>query len=211
MEHFNTLAEREETEEDVLNPKKELKCALVKTTLKSFVTQHVSKYYQAAAIRVMMPTGSKTGVWLARQQLEQRFSNEPQIVGFFSCATALYGVKKDEEQQTIAGVSFWVMFDWPDMAIESYECHLTKIVSETGLDIVHCKAVKGRGKSFFILFLFCPRFSNFFLDGGLKTLNRQKQRPYNVHITLYAYNILRSLESSNFFSKHFERCLKEQV
>ncbi|XP_066930600.1 uncharacterized protein [Clytia hemisphaerica] len=145
MEQVTSNEEREEREEDVLNPKKELKCAFVKTTLKSFVIQHVSKCYQAAAIRVMLPTGSKTEVWLARQKLENRFSNELQIVGFFSCATALYGVKKGDEQQTIAGVSFWVMFDWPDMAIESYECHLTKIVIESGLDIVHCKAVKGRG------------------------------------------------------------------
>lgn len=154
MEQVTSNEEREEREEDVLNPKKELKCAFVKTTLKSFVIQHVSKCYQAAAIRVMLPTGSKTEVWLARQKLENRFSNELQIVGFFSCATALYGVKKGDEQQTIAGVSFWVMFDWPDMAIESYECHLTKIVIESGLDIVHCKAVKGRGKLSLIFFVF---------------------------------------------------------
>ncbi|XP_066933575.1 uncharacterized protein [Clytia hemisphaerica] len=138
----------QDEEQDIINPKKELRCSLLKTTLKSFVVTHVSKYYQACGIRVMLPHLSKVEVWLARQKLEERLASEPHVVGFFSCGTALYDVKKnnnDDEQQAIAGVTFWIMFDWPDMAIEVYESHITRVAMDVGLDTVHCKAVKGRG------------------------------------------------------------------
>ena len=135
---------------EVLNPKRELKCSLIRTTLKSFVIQHVARYYQAAAIRVMLPTTTNIGVWQARQKLEERFATESSIAGFFSCGTALVNQTKNDQKQDIAGISFWVMFDWPEMGIDAYESHLTRIATETGLETVHCKAVKGRGKKFFL-------------------------------------------------------------
>ncbi|XP_066929136.1 uncharacterized protein [Clytia hemisphaerica] len=138
-------ASQQQEEQDIINPKKELRCSLVKCALKSFVVQHVSRYYQAAAVRVMLPTPSNMEVWQARQLLEEKFSSEQTIAGFFSCGTALYNQTKDDQHQAIAGISFWVMFDWPEIGIEAYESYLTKIARGIGLETVHCKAVKGRG------------------------------------------------------------------
>uniref|UniRef100_A0A7M5WRZ6 Uncharacterized protein n=1 Tax=Clytia hemisphaerica TaxID=252671 RepID=A0A7M5WRZ6_9CNID len=142
---FDNTASQEK-EEDDFNPVKELRCALVKTSLKSFVVEHAARYYQAAAFRVMLPSPPEVEVWLARQRMEERLAQESMVVGFFSCATALQNVSKDKKtNQNIAGISFWVMFDAPEMVIESFENHLTRIARDIGLETVHSKAVKGRG------------------------------------------------------------------
>ena len=83
--------------------------------------------------------------------LEEKLNAESCIVGFFSFGTALakYATKRNEEK-TIVGISLWVIFDWPDVGIESFESHLTKLANEVGLDTIECKAVKGRGMTIFI-------------------------------------------------------------
>ena len=156
MERFQEERSQQDEEPPLLNPKRELKCALIKTSLKSFVVNTVSKYYQAAAIRVMIPHQSGTEVWHARLKLEERLNSEPRVVGFFSCGTCLCSYKKDDENKTIAGISFWIMFDWPEVGIEAFEGHLNRLALEVGLDTIHCKAVKGRGKiELFFLFKLC--------------------------------------------------------
>ena len=133
---FDNTASQEQQEDDI-NPIKELRCALVKTSLKSFVVEHAARYYQAAAFRVMLPSPAKVEVWLARSRMEERLAKEPMVVGFFSCATALHNISKDKKtNQTIAGISFWVMFDAPEMVIESFENHLTRIARDIGLETV---------------------------------------------------------------------------
>ena len=79
---FNNTAPQEQ-EEDDFSPIKELRCALVKTSLKSFVVEHAARYYQAAAFRVMLPSPPKVEVWLARQKMEERLAQESMVVGFF--------------------------------------------------------------------------------------------------------------------------------
>ena len=63
-------------------------------------------------------------------------------------------------KEPFAGISFFVIFDWPQYGLIGYEDHLSKIFLETGVHMVSCKAIRGRGMNFFLNYfisrLYCP-------------------------------------------------------
>ena len=64
--------------------------------------------------------------------------------------------KKDEsEPALIPGVSFWIVVDWPNYALSSYEEIITKTFLAAGLNLESCKAIRSRG-TFYI-----ERYSRF--------------------------------------------------
>jgi len=77
-----------------------------------------------------------------------------QIIGFISCPTAL---KMGNSKEAIPGLSFWVIFDWPQYGVKAFENHLSSLCFLEKTDLISCKAVRGRGKDYkyyFILFYF---------------------------------------------------------
>ena len=128
--------------------KRELRCVPLKAALKCLVVQQISSFYQVASIRALIKEG-ESEIWKVRQVFEDKLRGESHVVGFFSCATALKQKnqhKGGEEVKEVPGVSFWVMFDWPEHGLTAFENHLTKMFLSSGLSLLSCKAVKGRGK-----------------------------------------------------------------
>lgn len=132
-------------EEPKLKPKTEIRSVPLIHALKTFVVDHVMKHYTVAGIRALMKPDSKHEIWQVRQILENKFSEEKHIVGFVSCGTALKTKYKGQDVE-LPGISFFVMFDWPECAIDYYENHLSEMVMNSGLDLYNCKALRGRSK-----------------------------------------------------------------
>ena len=136
-----------------LKSKQELRFVPLQNALKAFVVDHVCKYFTVACIRALLNENSKKEIWTTRQVIEESFAKDPHIVGFFSCGTALK-TKVGEEYKELPGISFWVIFDWPECGITNYENHLSKLVMKSGLDLYNCKAVRGRSKLIISISLF---------------------------------------------------------
>jgi len=126
---------------------RELRSKPLKNCLKAFILQHVCNHYDVAAIRALVKKNSKNEIWKTRRVIEDEFDNDRHIAGFFSCVTALKQ-KVDEKEEETPGISFWVMFDWPEYSLSAYENHLTKIIVAQDLDVLSCKAIKRRSKNF---------------------------------------------------------------
>jgi len=127
--------------EDVIEVKKEIKSCVLKSALKSFILSHVTNYYEVAGVRTLMRDKQK--IWLIRRRLEESLSKQKHVVGFVSCLTAL---KTKDQEEPLPGISFWVMFDWPEYGIQGYVNHLTKLFLKEEIDLYSCKAVRGRSK-----------------------------------------------------------------
>ena len=149
-------------------PQRQLRSSLIKNTLKSFIVSPLVSKYQICGVRSLCSVGcSKEDVWLLRRQLENILIENPRVVCFFSCITAVCNVpaqkrkRKDnesdesteEETQTSVqtGISFWIAFDWPEYGLSAFENHISREFLSAKLDIVSCKAIRPRGKTEFIL------------------------------------------------------------
>lgn len=134
------VSDRSEEGTTEIVPKRELKSSVLKSALKTFVLQHVTKYYETAAIRCMIREAEE--LWLVRRKVEAALNNDRHVVGFLSCPTALYGGNKKE---AVPGLGFWVIFDWPQYGVRAFEDHLSRLCFREKMDLVSCKAVRGRG------------------------------------------------------------------
>lgn len=132
---------QEEHEEITIEVKKELKSCVLKSALKSFILSQVTNHYEVAAVRTLVK--EKNEIWLVRRTMEESLSKQKHVVGFISCLTAL---KTKESKEPMPGISFWVIFDWPEYGIQGYENHLTKLFLKERADLYSCKAVRGRSK-----------------------------------------------------------------
>ena len=78
------------------------------------------------------------------------------IVEIFSCITALNSVKHDTscpnsgDDEVQQGLSFWIVFDWPEHPLSSFENMITKELFNSGMDMKSYTAVQGRGIKFSI-------------------------------------------------------------
>ena len=134
----------------------ELRNKPLESALKAFVTNHVTKYYTVAAVRALVNLDAKEEIWKIRQIIEGSLSKDPHVVGFFSCGTCIETKKKEESaRKNVPGISFWVIFDWPQYGIKAYENHLSKLMINSNMDVFACRAISGRSKSCFSL-LFLP-------------------------------------------------------
>ena len=132
-------------EEPVLKAVNRLRRKPLRQALKCFVTTNVCKYYEVASVRALLKSVGDLELWEARQKLEATLLSEKNIVGFFSCGTVLTQKAKDGNSSETPGLAFWVMFDWPEYGISALETYLSKLIIKTGLDLLHCGAVRGRG------------------------------------------------------------------
>ena len=160
-----------ETETQVsIKPKKELRSQPLKSSLKCFVTDYICKYYEVASIRALLKS-TKQEIWEIRQVLEQSLRKDNHIVGFFSCGTAIEQ-KIGGEKKGNPGLAFWVMFDWPECSLNAYEAYLSKLFIKTGLDLLSCKAIKGRSKFFFLSLKFDSFATRFYIFAYHSSLTR---------------------------------------
>ena len=83
------------------------------------------------------------------------------------------------------GISFWVVFNWPEYGISSFAEHIYRKFLTAEFDLISCKAIRSRGKlTILYLFIYC------------------KQRNFGSIF----YNHIFATPSSNFyFSKIFRK------
>ena len=88
---------------------------------------------------------------------------------FFSCITAIVENKKAkagkrrndsgsseedmEESSNNCGISFWIVFNWPEYGISSFAEHISRELLTAEFDLISCKAIRPRGR-LTILYLF---------------------------------------------------------
>ena len=154
------------------NPARQLRSSVINNALKNFIVATVIKKYQVCAVRSICVDGvSKEKIWLTRRVLENLLAENPHVVCFFACITALvHGKKKkkknnynnsdseeegeeenDKSKKVCPGIAFWIAFDWPESGLAAFEEYIAKEFLSAGFDIVSCKAVRGRGKNSFLI------------------------------------------------------------
>ena len=159
-----------------MKPNRQLRSKVLKRALKCYIIPPFLQSYEVVGIRALLKNETDN-IWEKRRILEAILNNDKHVVAFFSCITALEGKKKQrkrkfvhkdpdeseedeeveaaeddvEELSILPGVSFWVVFDWPQYGLAAYEDRISKHFMESGVDLINCKAVRGRGKHTFIL------------------------------------------------------------
>ena len=152
-------------------PQCQLRSSVIKNALKAYVVGPLTLKYQVCAVRSLSVNGvSREEKWITRRLLKTLLEENPFVVCFFSCITALseekHGKKnrlsnkdssnsEDEnvaEQIICPGISLWVVFNWPDSGLAAFEEYISKGILAVGLDLKSCKAIQGRGKMPLILF-----------------------------------------------------------
>ena len=137
-------SQTQQQEEESFVSKRELRCRPLEAGLRSLIAQHVTEYYQVAAVRALIRE-NMLEIYNVREIFEKKLRKEEHVVGYFSCITGLKQKEKDEWTE-IPGISFWVIFDWPEYGLSAYESHLTKLFLSSGLSNLSCKAVRGKSK-----------------------------------------------------------------
>ena len=140
-----------ETDSDLeeFTPKRELREIPLRRALLSYVVPVFVAKYQAIAVRTLWKLENASDVmWGKRQQLEGDLRKIPNVVAFFSCATALEERKRNHEGRRtfLPGFAFWIVFDWPEYMVQAFENMVCQRLLDAGLEIDSCKSVKGRGK-----------------------------------------------------------------
>ena len=139
--------------------------------MKAYANGLLTSKYQACAVSsVCVDDVSKEKIWITRRLLESLLEENPYVLYFFSCITALldgnYGNKnrrsnKDSsksEDETIAeqtscpGTSLWIVFNWPESGLAAFKEYKSKEFLAAGLDLRSCKAIRGRVKTSLLLF-----------------------------------------------------------
>ena len=89
---------------------------------------------------------------------------------FFSCITSMVEQKKakarrirndsrssekdgEEFNNNNCGISFWIVFNWPEYGILSFAEHISREFLTAEFDLISCKTIRSRGK-LKILYLF---------------------------------------------------------
>ena len=155
-------------------PQKSLRSNVIKSALKSYIVPAFVRKYQVVAIRALWSIENlhENTIWGTRRELDELLYRKEEIVAYVSCITALNvrncaqkrkrTVEKDnsdvsseseeeleiqkEDKISRPGLSFWLVLDSPNYALEKYERDLSKLFMSSKLNLQSCKAVKGRGK-----------------------------------------------------------------
>ena len=145
---------------------KELRSNLIRNSLKSFVVSPLIKKFQVCAVRAICIVNlSKENIWLQRRKMEKVLEDNEHIVCFFSCITAMVEKKKtkarrrrrrddsgsseedaEESVNSNCGISFWIVFNWPEYGILSFAEHISREFLTAEFDLISCKAIRSRGK-----------------------------------------------------------------
>ena len=153
-------------------PHRQLRRNVIKNALKASVVGPLTSKYEVCAVRSLCVNGIlKEKTWITRRLLESLLEENPYVLCFFSCITALSGRNhgkknrqsnkdsRNSEDETIAeqifcaGISLWIVFNWPEFGLPAFEEYISKETLAAGLVLRSCKAVRGRGK---ISLLFFP-------------------------------------------------------
>ena len=152
-------------------PQCQLRSSVIKNALKAYVVGPFTSKYQVCAVRSLCVNGvSKEKIRIPRRLVESLLEENPYVVCFFSCITALSEgncrkknqrsnkVSSNSEDETVAeqtfcpGISLWIVFNWPESGLAAFEEYISKEILAADLDLRSCKAIRGRGKISLLLF-----------------------------------------------------------
>ena len=140
---------------------KELRSNLIRNSLKSFVVSPLIKKFQVCAVRaICIGNLSKENIWLQRRKMEKVLDDNEHIVCFFSCITAMVekkntkarrrrrddsGSSEEDAEESVnnnCGISFWIVFNWPEYGISSFAEHISREFLTAEFDILQSHTVK---------------------------------------------------------------------
>ena len=102
-------------------PQRQLRSNVIKNALKTYVVRPLTSKYQVSAVRSLCVDGvSKEKIWMTRRLLESLLEENPYVVCFFSCITAL------SDDQISIGISLWIVFNWPESGFAAFEEYISK-------------------------------------------------------------------------------------
>ena len=70
-----------------------------------------------------------------------------------NCSSDSENDMPEQSEMKKFGLSFWIVFDSPDISLCAFESDITKLFLSAGLDIKDCKAIKCRCKHFSFSYL----------------------------------------------------------
>ena len=139
----------------------------MRNSLKSFVVAPLIRKFEVCAVRaICIGTLSKENIWLYGRKMENLLEDNV----FFSCIFAMVGNKKakagkrrndsgsseedvEECSSNNYGISFWIVFNWPEYGISPFAEHISREFLTAEFDLISCKAIRSRGR-LTILYLF---------------------------------------------------------
>ena len=142
---------------------KELRSSLIRNSLKSSMVALLIRKFQLCAVRaICIGTLSKQNIWFQRRKMEKLLEGNEHFLCFFSCITAMVENKQakagerrndsgssenDEEESSSnnCGISFWIVFNWPEYSISSFAEHISREFLTAQFDLISCKAIRSRG------------------------------------------------------------------
>ena len=105
---------------------------------------------------------SKENIWLLRRKIGKVLEDNEYIVCCFSCIIAVVEKKKakalrrrnysgsseedGQEFTNYCGISLWIVFNWPEYGISSFEEHISREFLTAEFDLMLRKAIRSRGK-----------------------------------------------------------------
>ena len=92
------------------------------------IVEKVTSKYQVIAVRALLNQSSQKELWNVRRILEETLNKDEHVVGFISCGTALKQTIKGNSNN-VAGIAFWIIFDWPDYGLNAFESYISKLFS----------------------------------------------------------------------------------
>ena len=113
--------------------------------MKAYAVGPLTLKYQVCAVRSLCVDGaSKEKIWATRRLQESLLEENPHVVCFFSCITALSEGKhgrnnrrsnkdrSNSEDETVAeeifcpGISLWIVFNWPESGLSAFKEYISK-------------------------------------------------------------------------------------
>lgn len=151
---------------------KQLRSNVLKKALKAYIVPAFCNKYEVCSFRVFWE--DLDSIWIKRHQLESLLERDNRIVAFFSCITVTEkksskgkavqyensDTSSDEDSQEenlLAGLSFWIVFDCPDITMAAFENTIIKVLLESSFHIKSCNVIRSRSR-FFLFFFFLVLF-----------------------------------------------------
>ena len=102
-------------------PHRQLRRNVIKNALKASVVGPLTSKYEVCAVRSLCVNGIlKEKTWITRRLLESLLEENPYVVCFFSCITAL------SDYQISIGISLWIVFNWPESGFAAFKKYISK-------------------------------------------------------------------------------------
>ena len=126
---------------------KELHSSLIRNSLKLFLVAPLIRKLQVCTVRVTCAgTLNEENIWLQRRKMEKLLEDNEHIVCFLGKAgkrrndSGSSEEDMEESSSNNCGISFWIVFNWPQYSISSFAEHISREFLTAEFDLIFCKS-----------------------------------------------------------------------